>query len=330
MPETSSDFSGSYEAPERTDNTTSAPRGQRGLPRLDRHREVNRRAVLGGFVAASALMLAGCSSPAQSATRRAAATAPVTPTVSAVNPTQTSVLGQKVVIHGTDLQHVDKVVFGSTAVDVTSVTPTKVVATAPAAADYQPAAVSLSLLGANGKVLAKQPDALQYSASGGVAAQMTYALAHWNNYNTAQYGNLNPQGGDCANFVSQTLIARGWTMNDDWYNHDAAADWSPAWGYVPSMDQYFSDNASALGLEKLDFASQADRAKVALGDVAIFFWGDDTSPDHTQVVDKIDVVDGQYKISMASHNDDYAYRDLDTTITTQHPGSTGHFWHLTR
>ncbi|MHA7984506.1 amidase domain-containing protein [Rathayibacter sp. CAU 1779] len=312
---------------------TPAPQRRQGAARLGRGGEVNRRAVLGGFVAASALLLAGCTSTVVGAAQRSAvpkASATVKPAVSTIAPAQTSVLGQQVTIHGVGLQGVEQVTFGDTTVAVSSASADKVVAIAPAAANYQPGSVAVSLLGRGGSVLATKPNALQYTSAGGVAAQMQYALQHWNSYNTAEYGDLNPDGGDCANFVSQTLIARGWTMNDDWYNHDAASSWSPAWGYVPAMDQYFSDNASSLGLEKLDFASQADRAKVALGDVAIFFWGDDTSPDHTQVVDKIEVVDGQYKISMASHNDDYDYRDLDTTITTQHPGSTGHFWHLTR
>jgi hypothetical protein len=310
--------------------TTGEPRR---LPRFDRGRELDRRAVLGGLAAASALLLTGCAPQAAPAARRSvapSASPSVTPTVSVVAPTQTSVLGQQITIHGAGLNDVKQVVFGSTTVDVTSSSSHKVVALAPAAADYQPAAVSVSLLNSDGEVIAAKPDALQYSVSGGTAAQMAYALAHWQKYNTAQYGDLNPVGGDCANFVSQTLVARGWKMNDFWYNHDAAASWSPPWGYVPAMDDYFEKNAKTLGLQKLDFASQADRARVALGDVAIFFWGENTSPDHTQVVDKIEFVDGTYKISMASHNDDYAFRDLDTTITTQHPGSTGHFWHLPR
>jgi hypothetical protein len=29
---------------------------------------------------------------------------------------------------------------------------------------------------------------------------------------------------------------------------------------------------------------------------------------------------------MAGHNEDTDYRDLDTTITVDHPGATGHFW----
>lgn len=255
--------------------------------------------------------------------------ASVSPSVSSVSPARASVVGQKVTITGTGLQDVGSVAFGSMSVHVISATPGKIVAQAPAAADYQPATVGLKLISRAGKTLAVKPRALEYTAPGGVAAQLEYALAHWQNYNTAEYGDLNPDGGDCANFVSQTLIARGWTMNDDWYNNDAGEDWSSAWGYVPDMDDYFADNAASLGLEKLGF-SQADRAKVALGDIAVFDWDGDGTPDHVEIVDRITKVNGQYKIELASHNDDYAFRDLDETITTEHPGATGHFWHLTR
>ncbi|MEO7018517.1 MAG: amidase domain-containing protein, partial [Leifsonia sp.] len=91
------------------------------------------------------------------------------------------------------------------------------------------------------------------AAAANTAMQLAYAMAHWNAYNTAEYGDLNPVGGDCANFVSQTLIARGWKMNSQWYNHHAAADWSPAWGYVPAMNSYFRVNAAQLGLTKYSF-----------------------------------------------------------------------------
>ncbi len=288
------------------------------------------RAALSALAVASALVLVGCSGQQPgdgTATPHEAAR--TTPRVTSVTPERASVIGQTVTINGTGLQGVKRVAFGSTSVRVTAAGPDKVVAHAPAAADYQQATVSLKLIGSGGKTVASKPRALEYTAVGGVGAQLQYALAHWNDYNTAQYGDLNPAGGDCANFVSQTLIARGWTMNDDWYNRDAGGEWSPAWGYVPAMDAYFADNADALGLQELSF-SPADRAKVALGDVAVFDWDGDGSPDHVEVVDRITKVDGQYRIELASHNDDYDYRDLDETITTQHPGATGHFWHLTR
>ncbi|GAB3614932.1 amidase domain-containing protein [Humibacter ginsengisoli] len=302
------------------------------IPRASGRRVRGVRAAVLAVAAASALVLAGCTAHTArtaDATRAAEHTAASSPSVMAVSPAQASVVGQKVTITGTDLQNVKAVAFGSASVRVLSASADKVVAQAPAAANYQPATVGLKLIGKTGKTIATKPGALEYTAAGGVAAQLEYALAHWQNYNTAEYGDLNPDGGDCANFVSQTLIARGWTMNDDWYNHEAGDDWSPAWGYVPAMDDYFAENAASLGLEQLSF-SQADRAKVALGDIAVFDWDGDGSPDHVEVVDRITKVNGQYKIELASHNDDYAYRDLDETITTQHPGATGHFWHLTR
>ena len=103
-----------------------------------------------------------------------------------MSPAQASVVGQKVTITGTDLQSVKKVAFGSTSVRVISATPGKIVAEAPAAADYQPATVSLKLISQAGKTLVSKPNALEYTAAGGVAAQLEYALAHWQNYNTAE------------------------------------------------------------------------------------------------------------------------------------------------
>jgi hypothetical protein len=40
-------------------------------------------------------------------------------------------------------------------------------------------------------------------------------------------------------------------------------------------------------------------------------------------------VNGQIKVGLASHNDDFDFRDLDQTITVTHPGASVHFWHLT-
>jgi uncharacterized protein YijF (DUF1287 family) len=157
--------------------------------------------------------------------------------------------------------------------------------------------------------------------------QLGYAMAHWNDYNTSQYGDLNPVGGDCANFVSQTLIARGWQMNSQWYNHDAAADWSPAWGYVPAMDNYLRANASTLGLTEYSFDQ---RETIKVGDIVMFDWDDNDSLDHVQIVSSVQEIDGKILIKMAGHNIDTDYRDLDTTITVDHPGAVGHFWGLSK
>ncbi|MGN6203668.1 amidase domain-containing protein [Humibacter sp.] len=162
-----------------------------------------------------------------------------------------------------------------------------------------------------------------------IQKQLDYALAHWNDYNTKVYGDLNPVGGDCANFVSQTLIARGWTMNDDWYDHDAGEDWSPAWGYVPAMDNYFAANAKSLGLTEYAFDK---RSKIAVGDIVVFSWAGTDEYDHVEIVSKVvdTTVDGKkhIDIKMAGHNKDTKYRDLDDVLDKEYPGASGHFWHV--
>ncbi|MGO4423593.1 amidase domain-containing protein, partial [Streptomyces sp. MCAF7] len=41
------------------------------------------------------------------------------------------------------------------------------------------------------------------------AAMATYAEKYWKNYNTA-YRRFNSAGGDCTNYISQSLYAGGW------------------------------------------------------------------------------------------------------------------------
>lgn len=289
-----------------------------------RARRVTAAVTLG---VSAALMMAGCSASAPSS---GSASAPqAKPALVSVSPASASVSQKRTVtITGRDLSAVRTVEFGSAAGTIRSVQGAKTIkVTAPSATDFQSGPVKITLKSASGKVIAAKNDVYSYTATTGVDKQLQYAMTYWQNYNTAQYGDLNSVGGDCANFVSQTLVARGWPMTDEWYNHDAAADWSPAWGYVPAMDEYFAANAQTLGLQEVGFDQ---RDKVALGDVAIFDWDNDGSPDHVQIVTAIKKVNGVIKIEMASHNDDGPYRDLDQLITQQHPGATGHFWHLTR
>ena len=165
------------------------------------------------------------------------------------------------------------------------------------------------------------------SAADNTAKQLAYAMAHWNDYNTTEYGDLNPVGGDCANFVSQTLIARGWKMNSEWFNHNAAAQWSPAWGYVPAMDNYLRANAAQLGITQYPLDR---RDKVKVGDIVMFDWDDNSSLDHVQIVSAIEKIGTTIRIKMVGHNVDTDYRDLDKTITIDHPGAVGHFWELSK
>lgn len=287
--------------------------------------------VAAAAAAATALLFTGCAgepSPVTKAVAGAApAAAPKNTTVSAIQPATGSVSGGTVTLTGSNLEKVASVQIGGQAAPVTQATSDKVVVAVPAAQGFAAGAVPITVTDSSGKVVPTDGKTFDYQVQTPVDKQLAYAMAHWNNYNTAQYGDLNPVGGDCANFVSQTLIARGWQMNSDWYNHGAASDWSPAWGYVPAMDDYFRANAAQLGLTEYSF-DQRDKIKV--GDIVMFDWNDNDSLDHVQIVSGVQTVNGKIQIKMAGHNEDTDYRDLDTTITVDHPGAIGHFWSLSK
>lgn len=88
----------------------------------------------------------------------------------------------------------------------------------------------------NGNVNTLQVHAATYSPSAAVAYAQQYAY----NYNS-QYHNFNPDGGDCANFVSQCLYAGGLQMTDGWYYNGNASNYnrSTSWTYCPAMYNYF-------------------------------------------------------------------------------------------
>ncbi|MBT2504059.1 amidase domain-containing protein [Curtobacterium sp. ISL-83] len=164
---------------------------------------------------------------------------------------------------------------------------------------------------------------LAYAALTAVDRQLEYAMRHWKDYNLAEYGTMNPIGGDCANYVSQTLVARGWQQRDDWYSHDEGEAHSATWTYCPAMDPWLTSNAAEFGLTK---RTLDERDKVKVGDIVFYDWNDNDSPDHTTIVSEVFTEpDGTVRIKSASHNQDGPYRDLDEMITIQHPGGTAWF-----
>lgn len=245
--------------------------------------------------------------------------------ISDIRPDSGSVSGGRVTITGANLQKVASITIGGQAATVTQTSTDKMVATVPAAQSFKAGSVPIVITDTGGQEVKSSDETYDYIVRTPVDKQLSYAMTYWKHYNSGTWGDLNPVGGDCANFVSQTLIARGWQMNSQWYNHDAAADWSPAWGYVPAMDNYFSENAAKLGLTKYSF-DQRDKIKV--GDIVMFDWNDNGSLDHVQIVSAVEKVNGQIRIKMVGHNEDSDYRDLEEAITVDHPGGTGHFWSL--
>ena len=75
-----------------------------------------------------------------------------------------------------------------------------------------------------------------YNASNAVS----YANTYWSNYNP-NYSNYNSIGGDCANFVSQCLVAGGMQMTDGWYWY-SYSNRSASWSACASMYNYFKNS----------------------------------------------------------------------------------------
>ena len=77
-----------------------------------------------------------------------------------------------------------------------------------------------------------------YKSDYNVAEAICYARQYALNYNPA-YHNYNPEGGDCANFVSQVLLAGGLLMTDGWYYK--YPDVTSSWINCKSMYSYFEN-----------------------------------------------------------------------------------------
>jgi hypothetical protein len=193
----------------------------------------------------------------------------------------------------------------------------------PAAVDYQPANAPITLTQADGTVIdpAKQ---FSYEAVTPVDKQLQYAFTYWQNYNLAEWGIFSDN--DCGNFVNQTLVARGWAQNADWYSdYVKNGDYSLSWIRGTEMDDYLASRPDTTRLEL------ADRAALKVGDVVMFDWDpqNDNGPDHTMVVSAVvPNADGSTSIKLVGHTIDAQYRDLDQAITVDNPGGTAHFYSI--
>ena len=165
------------------------------------------------------------------------------------------------------------------------------------------------------------PVAVEPALAPHVQAQVDYALEYWKDYNP-EYGVLGIT--DCVNFASQTLIARGWQQDDEWYNDSANIyNASDTWRSSTSMRDWLATRP--------DLATPLDdtqRDQVEVGDIAQFDWDNSGDRDHTGIVTKIERTAAGTKIYFAGHTLDSDYRDVDTAITIDHPGGTAYYWSL--
>jgi hypothetical protein len=289
---------------------------------------LSRAAAVSGLLASS-LLISGCvgpTSPLEDYSNTVLIEA-LAPSVASAGPATGSVSGgDTITITGVSLDTVTEVTFGGQqATAVTVVSATELAVVVPRAAEYQVGTAPITVL-VDGEPLPTETDLLfEWQLLSPVDRQLSYAFQHWDrpDYNLAGYGTFNPVGGDCANFVNQTLIARGWEMTTTWHNRNAGAQWTSSWILVQALDNWLRTNATTLGIQEL---SIEQRDQVKIGDIVMFDWNLNNTLDHTQIVSDVEVVDGKTVIKMVGHNTDSDWRDFDDTITVDHPGAEAYFW----
>ncbi len=161
------------------------------------------------------------------------------------------------------------------------------------------------------------------SSAKNITAQLAYAKQHFKSPNTSDFGNLG--GRDCVNFVSQTLLARGWKMTDGWA-HDtngSAQNYSRAWISSTGLHDYL------LGHKEL--ATELDWAKrdeVAVGDIVQFDWDASGDRDHTAIVSGIVGVGAERQLLLASHSPAAFDWPIEEAIAEHGSPTKVYFWHL--
>lgn len=174
-----------------------------------------------------------------------------------------------------------------------------------------------SILAAPTTIEVPQQLTLTYTSDPRIDAQVGYVLAYWNDYNSDAYSVIS--GNDCANFTSQSLIARGWAMDAGWYYDAATGQSSSSWTSSTAMRDWLSSRP--------DLATPLDdsqRGLVKVGDIAQFDWDGSGDRDHTAVVTRVEHSDSGTRIWVGGHTKDADYWDVDEALASG-GGSVAYF-----
>jgi hypothetical protein len=115
-------------------------------------------------------------------------------------------------------------------------------------------------------------------------AMAAYAQKYWNHYNPA-YRQFNGAGGDCTNFISQSLKAGGWKNASGW-----ASDYNHTWWYSPSNPSTQSwswagvNEWSWFALSSQRVTTLDDVYQLGVGDILQMDFDADGSKDHSMIV----------------------------------------------
>lgn len=156
---------------------------------------------------------------------------------------------------------------------------------------------------------ATQSLVLTYTSNPAIDAQVGYVLTYWSGYNTAEYTVLS--GVDCANFTSQSLVARGWAMDAGWYYDRATGAMSPSWASSTAMRDWLygrPDLATPL--------DDSQRGLVKVGDIAQFDWDGSGDRDHTAIVTRVEHSATGTTVWVGGHTKDADYWNVDEALAS--------------
>ncbi len=113
-------------------------------------------------------------------------------------------------------------------------------------------------------------------------AAIAYAEKYWTNYNDF-YPNYNIFGGDCADFVSQSLHAGGLQMNANWYHAPADIVRNISWTYASSLKSYlekycgkavtiYKDSSKKTGYRDSNKKEVDPKTTIRPGDAVFYYW----------------------------------------------------------
>jgi hypothetical protein len=220
--------------------------------------------------------------------------------------------GTEVSVAGENLDEVAQVSVGGAEAAIVDATADRLTFTVPPAADDAVGEVPVVFSDAQGNPATDATGTgaltLTYTNDPGIDAQLAYVSEHWDAYNP-DYPVL--PGQDSVNFASQSLVARGWDMDDVWNADGETGTMSAAWSGSTALRDYLrtrSDRATEL--------SDAQREDVKAGDIAQFDWDDSGDRDFTAVVTRVEQTDEGAKVWIAAHSNDVEAWDVDSALAS--------------
>jgi len=180
------------------------------------------------------------------------------------------------------------------------------------------ALVILPLAGCSTVHDAKPIGTVTRSSNPAVVSQLEYAKSHYKNPNKDTFGDLG--GVDCVNFVSQTLLARGWNLNMDWTYKDG---YSRAWISSTGFRDYLRMHPE-LATENTWDKSE----KLEVGDVVQFDWDNSGDRDHTAIVSGFTTINGSKEVLLASHSPAAFDWSITDVLAQNDDRTVVYFWQI--